>query len=296
MSWFCALKLETLVHLTAHIVSRNIAGDVIPGKLEAMTALQQELEGFCEPSSVTCSSFDLQAGKVDDWWATFEWSSGGMAHVHIAFWIVASPRIDKIVMSSGPAPGATETTLVFDEGASVVLQDDVAAKVLTKFYDRVYSEWNPFKKASDEAVMIGHRRNIGNNVEKTLPAIDMISSATLVALLETDYETALRFPQHCWSEVLSLMQMSSRELGSFPLQPPLDKEEYLTCVSRMRHFVVALIAEWVQMHDFHEPFASGPPSKSQACAKTDHEHSCHEKTECGKLYPRKVVPAGAGEV
>ena len=100
-------------------------------------------------------------------------------------------------MSSGPAPGATETTLVFDEDASVVLQDDVAAKVLTKFYDRVYSEWNPFKKASDEAVMIGHRRNIGKNVERTLPAIDVISSATLIALLETDYETALRFPQHC---------------------------------------------------------------------------------------------------
>ena len=46
VSWFCALKLETLVHLTSHVVSRNIGGDVIPGKLQAMSALQQELEEF----------------------------------------------------------------------------------------------------------------------------------------------------------------------------------------------------------------------------------------------------------
>jgi hypothetical protein len=181
-----------LVHLAAHIVSRNIGGDIVPGKAEAMQAMQQELDAVFDPSSITVSSADFQYGKVDDWWATFEWSSGGMVHVHIAFWIVASPRIDKIVMSSELDPVAKETIVLWDEDASVVLQDDAAAKVLTKFYDRVYTEWNPFKKASDEVSRVGVRRSIGKTVEKTQPAVDMISSATLIALLETDVKRALR--------------------------------------------------------------------------------------------------------
>ena len=35
VAWFCALKLETLVHLTVKLLSRNIAEDVVPGKLQA---------------------------------------------------------------------------------------------------------------------------------------------------------------------------------------------------------------------------------------------------------------------
>ena len=50
------------------------------------------------------------------------------------------------------------------------------------------------------------------------------------------------------------------------------------------------------MHDFHESIPCGPPAKSQACAKTDNEHSSHERTERGKLYPRKTVQAGGGEI
>ena len=50
------------------------------------------------------------------------------------------------------------------------------------------------------------------------------------------------------------------------------------------------------MQDFHEPFPCGPPAKSQACVKTDNEHSYRERTECDKLYPRKTVQAGGGEV
>jgi hypothetical protein len=189
--WFCALRLDMLVHLTAHIVSRNIGGDIVPGKSDATQATQQELDALFDPSSVTVSSADFQYGKVDDWWATFELSSGGMVHVHIAFWIVASPRLDMIVMPSDPDPVAKESIVLWDEDASVVLQDDAAAKVLTKFYDRVCTEWNPIKKAADEVSRVGVRRSIGKNVEKTKPAVDMISSATLIALLETDAKRAL---------------------------------------------------------------------------------------------------------
>ena len=42
---------------------------------------------------------DLQHfGSVDDFYASFEWSNGGLVHVHIALWIVGSPRIDKVLV------------------------------------------------------------------------------------------------------------------------------------------------------------------------------------------------------
>ena len=56
------------------------------------------------------------------------------------------------------------------------------------------------------------------------------------------------------------------------------------------------MAEWVQMHDFHMPFANGPPSKGQSCAKVDHEHTERERVTCGKLFPRPLVEPGAEKV
>ena len=37
-------------------------------------------------------------GRVDDYYATFERSEGGMTHAHMAFWIVGAPRIEKNAM------------------------------------------------------------------------------------------------------------------------------------------------------------------------------------------------------
>ena len=37
-----------------------------------------------------------QYGKVTDYYASLEWSAGGLVHAHIALWIVGSPRIDKV--------------------------------------------------------------------------------------------------------------------------------------------------------------------------------------------------------
>ena len=61
------------------------------------------------------------------------------------------------------------------------------------------------------------------------------------------------------------------------------------------HFVAAL-AEWVNMHDLHKPYALGPPGKEQPCAHVDHEHSTMEKVHCNKLFPRKLIAAGMEEV
>ena len=50
------------------------------------------------------------------------------------------------------------------------------------------------------------------------------------------------------------------------------------------------------MHDLHEPFPMGPPARAQPCAKVDCEFTSRETTSCGKLFPRKLIAAGAAEV
>ncbi len=164
-------------------------------------------------------------GEVDDWWATFEWSSGGMVHVHIAFWIVASPRIDKVLISTEETVSDAAITLVWDEDASVVLNDDAAARVLTKFYDRVYTEWNPFKNKQEEVPAVGVRRSMGKKIEKTKPAIDMISTASIIALLETD--ASKPFPAEFWYECVAIFKGSCPEVVEFPAEPRQTNKNYL---------------------------------------------------------------------
>jgi len=137
--------------------------------LQALKSLHEEIREAFGPDHAMLNSLQTQGsyGEVDDWWATFEWSSGGMVHVHIAFWIVASPRIDKVLISTEETVSDAAITLVWDEDASVVLNDDAAARVLTKFYDRVYTEWNPFKNKQEEVPAVGVRRSMGKKIEKT---------------------------------------------------------------------------------------------------------------------------------
>ena len=47
-------------------------------------------------------------GCVDDFYASLEWSAGGLIHTHIAFWIVGSPRIDKVVVPIEKEPDVFE--------------------------------------------------------------------------------------------------------------------------------------------------------------------------------------------
>ena len=58
-----------------------------------------------------------------------------------------------------------------------------------------------------------------------------------------------------------------------------------------RKTFVAALAEWVNMHDLHEPFANGPPSAEQSCAVLEHGRLC-----CNKLYPRKILLPGQEEI
>ena len=92
---------------------------------------------------------DLQYfGHVDDEYASFEWSEGGMIHVHIAFWIVGAPRIDKIeVPREKGDDGTTKTWVEIDvvpDGA-VVVPESAAADRLATFWDRSFTEFNVAK-------------------------------------------------------------------------------------------------------------------------------------------------------
>ena len=61
--------------------------------------------------------------------------------------------------------------------------------------------------------------------------------------------------------------------------------------ARARSVFVSALAEWVNMHDYHEPFANGAPSAHQSCAAED-----KGRIYCNKLYPRQLVHPGKTEI
>ena len=66
-------------------------------RVEAQAKLAGELRNRMGVDVLVEEIPDLRLfGCVDDHYASFEWSEGGMIHAHIAFWVVGVPRIDKI--------------------------------------------------------------------------------------------------------------------------------------------------------------------------------------------------------
>ena len=94
----------------------------------------------------------------------------------------------------------------------------------------------------------------------------------------------------CWQEG----RVSSDKLQEVLGEPSSASPDARRARARMP-FVSAL-AEWVNMHDNHKPYALGPPGKDQPCARVDHEHSTMERVHCNKLYLRKLIEAGMEEV
>ena len=86
---------------------------------------------------------------MDDFYATLEWSAGGLIHTHIALWIVGSPRIDKVEVPI--------------ETKDDVVEIDVTpadAFVLATFWDRVFNEFNVSKLVQEawDPVFLGVAR------------------------------------------------------------------------------------------------------------------------------------------
>ncbi len=93
VAWYCALKLEMAVHLTKELLTRQMQLESVPGLAAVKERIQAELEtrlgGAIEVEDIP----ELQhLGYVDDYYASFEWSDGGLFHAHVAFWVVGDPH------------------------------------------------------------------------------------------------------------------------------------------------------------------------------------------------------------
>ena len=90
----------------------------------------------------------LKFGHVDDEYVTFEWSAGGMVHVHMAFWIVGAPRIDKIEVPREKRDEKGDNAWMeieyVPEGVTVVPESEAADR-LAAYWDRGVTEFNVAK-------------------------------------------------------------------------------------------------------------------------------------------------------
>ena len=105
----------------------------------------------CDTIRLIRVSLVLIFGLVDDYYATLEWSEGGMIHAHMAFWIVGAPRIDNIAVPRKQRDGAIVEINVALPGAEVVAEAEAADRLAT-FWDRAYTEFNVAKTVADQFI------------------------------------------------------------------------------------------------------------------------------------------------
>ena len=70
---------------------------------------------------------------MEDFWATFEWSPGGMLHAHIAFWMVGAPRLDKIIVPKEKGDNIIEVRLANEDDIEPKPTQE-AANLLASFW------------------------------------------------------------------------------------------------------------------------------------------------------------------
>jgi hypothetical protein len=174
VGWYCAVKLEMAVALTRALLTEQLRSADAPGQDAAKYKLASDLTARLGVDVDVDEAPDLQFfGQVDDYYATFEWSEGGMIHAHMAFWIVGAPRIDKI-----DVPRSTKDTAFVEidaapPGAEVVAEAEAADR-LAAFWDRAYTEFNVAKTVAHESFTqpsaasrdVGVRQRLGPAEEK----------------------------------------------------------------------------------------------------------------------------------
>ena len=86
MAWYCAVKLGMAVALTRALLTEQLRSADVPGRGAATEKLASDLTARMGGDVSVDESSDLQLlGQADDFYATFEWSEGGMIHAHMAF-------------------------------------------------------------------------------------------------------------------------------------------------------------------------------------------------------------------
>lgn len=138
------------VALTQALLTEQLRSGEVPGREAAQEKLASNLTARLGFDVRVDELPDLELfGRVDDYYATFEWSEGGMIHAHMAFWIVGAPRIDKIAVPRAQGDGSFVQIDAAPPGAEVVAEAEAADR-LAAFWDRAYTEFNVAKTLASE--------------------------------------------------------------------------------------------------------------------------------------------------
>jgi len=320
VAWYCGLKLEMAVHLVANVLSDALQEPTTPGLSTVTARLAEQLRAKVGPHIDVQELPDLQhIGTVDDFYASFEWSDGGLVHVHIALWIVGAPRIDKVVVPKEDVEEGYVEVEVPIEGETVLPQEQ-AASMMSAFWERAYTEVNLAKAMSAVSVASGDqshqdgeafralaedtgpRIKLGRQVERERPSPESLSyMAMRHCLVDGLTDITTQQEQDCWDELDHILRACGRQAASGApafvqtSSPGLARDPSQRRAAARMAFV-ACLAEWVNMHDLHRPFPLGPPSREQPCCAVDQEHSSAEKFACNKLFPRKCISPGEEEI
>lgn len=194
VEWYCALRLELSVRLLAALVTQTMTCANIPGREAYADLLQQEMRRRLGDTFEQLKFDESVAaiGRVDDYWASYEWSGGGMVHVHVALWITGSPRVDKVIVQNPSADPPDEASrgggreILLEEDGDVKLTDAQSANLMASFFDPFYTEWHHGKDADGRAANAPSVRHmIGKHAERKTLSPEMLSHDCLVWLLGT---------------------------------------------------------------------------------------------------------------
>ena len=157
---YCGLKLDMAVHLVMNALMEILQDLATPG-LTTVRSKMEELFRSKVGEDVDVGELpDLQhLGEVDDVYVSFEWNDGGLVHVHIALWIVGSPRIDKVIVPREQGGNLVEVEVPI-HGETVLPQEE-AATLMSAFWERAYCEFNVAKTLLDESDPFAHAEQIG---------------------------------------------------------------------------------------------------------------------------------------
>ena len=148
VAWYCGLKLEMAIGLVQSVLTKTTQDPSTPGLADISSRVAEHIR---QHAGVNCDA-DMaempevsELGRVDDYYASIEWSAGGLVHAHIAFWMVGSPRIDRVTRlgEDGEVDGPIRVDDPVD--GEIAMVDEEAASLLGQFWERIYTEYNVAK-------------------------------------------------------------------------------------------------------------------------------------------------------
>ena len=128
VAWYCGLKLEMAVHLVMNVLTEAMQDASAPGLQHVKARMTEHPHSHVGPHIDVGEVPELEhIGAVDDFYASFEWSDGGMVHVHIALWIAGAPRIDNVTVPKDSIDKGVVEIKTAIEGDTVVPQEQAAS-------------------------------------------------------------------------------------------------------------------------------------------------------------------------